>query len=351
MTIKIYDSIKSAKSEFPDACQSAYSSYAVLRAVEKCVTRVNLLLIVLMPWRFLKRLICRRCRFFVCSVSDEKGLILLAPLFVTEDGMLTIAGYSHNIDRQDFIYADRLIETIRIGLFELVAKLKNMGFQNIRFGQLPADSLTRQLFKRNESESYAESESVCVNFEGLSYGDWFESLGKHSRQNVRTAFNRLERHHRQYKLEVYSKSGVGESLCGTSGGVRVRLCRRIYERRLNKRYFRKNNIATRLLYKYFSYVSLSVPGDNGFLSVLLIDNKIAGFMEGYMVGRTVEIPRLAINDEFLWYSPGLVLVSQTIKFLCENTQVRVLDLCRGTEKYKFDMGGGVYKTMDIKYNF
>ena len=52
-----------------------------------------------------------------------------------------------------------------------------------------------------------------------------------------------------------------------------------------------------------------------------------------------EIPRLAINDKFAFFSPGMILVNEAIKYMMGNTDIKIFNLCRGDEKYKYDMGG------------
>lgn len=59
------------------------------------------------------------------------------------------------------------------------------------------------------------------------------------------------------------------------------------------------------------------------------------------------MPRLAIDDNYRFYSPGYVLLAETLKYLGANTEVHELDLSRGEEKYKLDLGGTPYKTTDI----
>ena len=63
--------------------------------------------------------------------------------------------------------------------------------------------------------------------------------------------------------------------------------------------------------------------------------------------KSVIIPRLSINDDFLKYSPGIVLINETAKKLAENKNIDNLDLSKGDEKYKLSMGGEVYYTMDF----
>ena len=79
-----------------------------------------------------------------------------------------------------------------------------------------------------------------------------------------------------------------------------------------------------------------------------ISKIIAAFWGGLInkSGDYIIVPRLAINDKYGWYSPGIVLINETMKTL-ENTKIKYFDLSMGTENYKLVMGGNIYET----YNF
>ncbi|PIK21234.1 GNAT family N-acetyltransferase [Prevotella intermedia] len=83
---------------------------------------------------------------------------------------------------------------------------------------------------------------------------------------------------------------------------------------------------------------------------MFIDGQLSAFMSGFkdQNNTTLIIPRLSINNDFLFYSPGLMLVNETIKYLYNQSTIRELDLSQGTEKYKFDMGGESHITKWFK---
>ena len=64
-------------------------------------------------------------------------------------------------------------------------------------------------------------------------------------------------------------------------------------------------------------------------------------------GQIVSIPRLAIDTSFGFYSPGYVLLTEVIRYIAAHPMLQELDLSRGDEKYKFDMGGQPYTTTDV----
>ena len=62
----------------------------------------------------------------------------------------------------------------------------------------------------------------------------------------------------------------------------------------------------------------------------------------------VVIPRLAISADFRKYSPGYVLLCECMKYVLSKTSIQHIDLCRGTEKYKSDLGGSKYLTLFVE---
>ena len=174
------------------------------------------------------------------------------------------------------------------------------------------------------------------------------------RQNIRTAYNRVAKVNKDITLSFFSTCGIGDELNTPAGLHNINECREVYRMHQMRRYPQplKKGLRYKLVIKYLNYTSDSIPGRNSFLAVLRISGAIAGFMEGYvnMSYKSLEIPRLAIKDNFAFYSPGMLLVCETAKWLMGNTLLRTIDLCRGTEKYKFDCGGKPYSTIEAWLN-
>lgn len=63
---------------------------------------------------------------------------------------------------------------------------------------------------------------------------------------------------------------------------------------------------------------------------------------------SILVPRLAINEKYKRYSPGLILCNEIIKECYRSGKIRCLNLLRGTEKYKYDLGGKTYITKNLK---
>lgn len=74
------------------------------------------------------------------------------------------------------------------------------------------------------------------------------------------------------------------------------------------------------------------------LVVLEIDGKIASFMHVYRDYPYILMPKLAINASFSRYSPGIIMLIESLKRYY-NEGIIDFDMCRGDERYKRDMGG------------
>ncbi len=66
--------------------------------------------------------------------------------------------------------------------------------------------------------------------------------------------------------------------------------------------------------------------------------KPAAFLSGLFSEDSLIVPRLSIDKEYQRYSPGMLLVVETIKHLQANTKIRTLALSQGDEKYKYQLG-------------
>lgn len=107
----------------------------------------------------------------------------------------------------------------------------------------------------------------------------------------------------------------------------------------------------------FDYVSKGVMLDNGIICALRIDGQIAAFFEGFKDEQSILIPRLAIDTDYDSlaidtdydrYSPGLLLCTEAIRSCYKVGGIARFNLLRGTEKYKYDLGGNTYFTNNIE---
>lgn len=194
----------------------------------------------------------------------------------------------------------------------------------------------------------------------LAYNTYFQSLSKSVKQNLRTSYNRLEKQNYNVKLLAYYGGGYYVEKNGNSLETKKidstetrRLFDRIktlYRKRHVSRYGR-NLMKERLLEKTFAVYSYE-NYSQALTLMITINEELAGFMSGYVSRNGVyTVPRLAIDDKFGFFSPGMMLINESIKYFIEYTEINTMDLSKGSEPYKAKMGGSMFRIADFIVDF
>ena len=223
--------------------------------------------------------------------------------------------------------------------------LKNWGNYTVKFSHYRQDGALYSII----GGQCDEQKETCVNIliGKMTYGDYFSSLSKHQRQNVRTAYNRIKKEEIKWRLCQYNS----ENIISASD---KEVCQSMYEDRCN------NKMNT---YGFFNVLKSKVRRKSNFVNRAIVDLKTsstfvlyineypAAYAGGYFdeTYKKFYVPRLSINNRYRGYSPGIILVNEMIKVLIESG-VEVLDLTRGTEPYKYAMGGVEHYTYCLKSN-
>lgn len=206
--------------------------------------------------------------------------------------------------------------------------------------RLPTDSLLRSI-----DTGSVETVTDCAAID-ISCGDalWLKGLSKSVRQNLRTAYNRLSRNGDDITLEKYVPGDDPEI---------YRRALSLYCRRQAEAYT-DGNLLTRAAHrlKLLHSRQSKALGTLPFALTLLlkIREKPAACMTGILSadGKTYAVPRLAIEPEFSFFSPGYILLSEAVRYFAMSGGPKVIDLSRGREKYKTDLGGSPYLTYDLR---
>lgn len=352
--IERYDSIEAAAEvlrAFPSPSFS-YQRCSVLCALERSLKR-TVRLHAMAYWGHRGRTACTGARFRVYVVRDEQNrLVCAAPLQgMGEQSWTVVVGKYIFLDTTDFLYADRPQADL-IQAFELVmSRLAADGVRHLTWFYLPESSPVATWLTDSGVVPTAEIPNVCISFpEGDAKAYW-SCLSRNARQNLKTAANRMAREGVSARFEFYSACGLGLPL-DTSAGRRVlRRCRSVYVRHQAVRYGHDRR-GVGFFFRHATYVSLSIPGCNGFLCVLWIGDRIGAYMEGYVNERrqALEVPRLGMDDELARFRPGRSMLKACVEWLAAQSRICRIDLGRGAERYKYDMGGSTYLTYTISFN-
>lgn len=270
--------------------------------------------------------------FFIALEEDIP--IVIAPIEIAKKSASPI-GVSECFDFVDFFYRNDIDEkTLHLAYLEIFRYMKNQGIKEIVWNYVPEDSFSKKVLEKQYNTACTEVDNVRIQF--IEYEEYFKSLSKSTRQNLRTAKNRITKDGRQYSLVTNLEANLPLSTIAD--------CISIYSTRQGNKYGK--GFLNRISANTIHYTTSMMRKNAGVLFALEIDRCIAAFMFGYVnsVKNSIEVPKLAINEDYAFYSPGMVLIDETIEYLQKNTDIRTLDLCRGTENYKLKMGGEIYKT-------
>lgn len=165
-----------------------------------------------------------------------------------------------------------------------------------------------------------------------------KSLSKHVRQNLRTAHNRMERDGVAYELKVTDRADP----------ELIEKMRSLHTKRLRA----KNRNDRDLLRRLSSRIRIKfwIRGDrlvfdsmknmeNSVWVIAFIDGQIAGYLYGLKDRRSVRIMHNCVDMQFGKYSPMFCGAFDFILQMYEGEKTDEVDLTRGTESYKYQLGG------------
>ena len=181
------------------------------------------------------------------------------------------------------------------------------------------------------------------------YKSYLQTLSKNMRHQINKTYNRLEREEVSQQMFIYEGDNrVPKSL--------ERKINQMYITRLISRYNSEHEGSKLwrayywILFQYLKHDTRSFRKlPNSFMAVVLSGEKVMAFVSGYKThdGKRISMTRLAINEELDYYSPGRILMNELIKYLHSETEVKILDMSRGNERYKKDFGGRSYYIKDF----
>lgn len=284
---------------------------------------------------------------------------MIAPLCRKANSTFEIMGNKNGCEYCDFIYAEDA--NVELYVNELLEYLQS----NIVFVRVKETSILYKAFvgKENMKET---GEDMCINIAlPNAYEEYYKSLSSSTRQNLRTAFNRLKREGHNVSLRVITNDGKCVSwgyeemqavqqdsvtyheleLTETTINQDFAQMLALYYQRHAERYGEKTSKLKIWYMRHLNFVTHSLRMLDSAMNVMLfIDNKLAAFMSGFVsYGESNYIvPRLSIQGACGFYSPGMLLVNETARYMIGRTNNRNLDLSLGTETYKTKMGGGRY---------
>jgi hypothetical protein len=267
--------------------------------------------------------------FFLVEYTNNKAVAII-PLTLRR-GYLNIFGDFESGGALDFIYPTSTSPDIFDAIFfDLRAFFPK---QVLCLNKINERSLLYK-YLREKGPDYTSTRScVKINF-GDSYEEYFKGLSQNQRQNIRSSHNRLTSDKREYSLDIKINSIISDAFIKDS--------LRIYNKREGERTHDERNLFSKFRQLHFEPITPAIQKmpNNFNVSLSLNGAGLIAFLSGFITnGNEIICPRGAMDSTFARYSPGKLLISESIKWLIANTTIRCLDLSRGEEQYKYEMGG------------
>lgn len=272
--------------------------------------------------------------YYFKAVEDDKKECIVPVLVNKKDKILANFSQFGPIDYYDILYSsnsDGFLDDCFSALFEEYQGYK-LNFENI-----PESSVLCNLFGGFDKQL---APCVRIEFQSLQYENYYQSLSKHQRQNLRTAYNKLQKAGKPFSIVKYdAENRIPLSV--------HKKCMKLYEERCvmkNGGYERKGVFSKLAAAKdsRTNLVNMLVSKGNNVVFVLYIENIPAAYMVCFYDEHRpmVYVPRLSASVEYLKYDAGILLLNESIKHLLAEG-FNVVDLTRGDEPYKLAMGGVV----------
>jgi hypothetical protein len=271
--------------------------------------------------------------FFYKNRGRRKGLFLL--------------GTGTDTDYNDLIFFSNntTLELIDKLICSTLDKTKQDTFI---ISQIPQNSM---LIKWAEwvNAKHEKSNPCAQIFLKNNYDEYLKSLSKSTRQNLRTASNRLKSDNKKYSISWFNNPLKTEEAIELQS---------LYEKRRviknsNKSFqsILKEKVRLYQKGKFNLAKEAMVSIDNIYCGVIRIDGDLAAYFFGLKDElNRICVMQVAVNDDFARYSPGMLLISNTIEKLIQQGEIKCFDLTNGDEKYKFSLGAEPHSTEYYVYN-
>jgi len=287
-------------------------------------------------------------RFAILKTDGQVRII--APLWIVKrdfykvnEAGIYLLGRGGWSDYLNFIYDDASDEDFAFLLKDVSA---HYGVHSFYFEDVPDSSSLYHSIHQHCHLAY-EQKIICLEVQLPSDVDeYHSSLSKHTRQNLRTSENRLE------------KDGLTIAFNLNDINIDKSLCRKMRADRLAPKKERHGLVLT-LKLRFFNMLRVrfkyGIPFDVDSQSHLMsayINGELAAYFN-YGVDhahKRIVIMAAGTSQKYAWYSPGMLLAYRFIQEQIIDGKVETVDFTRGNEKYKYSLGGQEHYNCHLKFS-
>lgn len=285
----------------------------------------------------------------VAGVYKDDEIVLIAPLFIikhtfglNKSGMYFWGrcGWS---DYLNLIYEVFIPQAYEFLINDLVKKYH---LSRICWEQLK-ESTQLYTYLINSKKNTNCLSTKCVSLQIPSTEkEYLSLLSKHSRQNLRTAENRAMKDNLSLRF-VFDDNEVNLNSCDKIRAVRL---------------VKKNkprNILSYIKKVIIKYTTIKYNNKLPYYfdkasKIMVVYNKeipIAFFNYGISnSNKSIVLMAVGTDEHYERYSPGMQLIYRFIKEKISDNTINYIDFTRGTERYKYALGGKEHVIFNLRYN-
>lgn len=215
-------------------------------------------------------------------------------------------------------------------------------FENIR----ESTSVYRHIFEQYVVSRNSEYPCVGLNLPP-SEEEYHRMLSKNSRQNIRTANNRLKKDGKSLVFN-FDDHQIDRNQC-----LEIRESKLLVKySELPLMYRLKYKILNRFRYQFHSFIPFMCFSDSKVMTACDEEGKLRAFFNyGFDTeGKCIRVMAAGTDLDFARYSPGMLLMYNYILNSIQEGTMQEVDFTRGDEKYKFSLGGQQRIIHTIKFS-
>lgn len=284
---------------------------------------------------------------YVVAYENEK-VRMIAPLiivktpsimekFYIESGAHILGKWGYT-DYLNFIYDDFSEECFE-KIVEFVRKTFRIEFFNIH-QILPNTAIHDYLDKRYPESVLFDGDCAKIPVRG-SFEEYHKGLSKGVRQSLRTAQNRADKSgtdihyevHRQISekdaqefLDIYYERQIAKNSGAAKGNLKTRTL--AFAKKLERRKGERYNFIKNAMMK----------AENGFLLGCYSGKTKIGLCFGCEDNYAIRITAVGFRHDYARYSPCMLCIFNYIRDTYADGSIKIFDLLKGTEQYKFSLG-------------
>ena len=218
------------------------------------------------------------------------------------------------------------------------------------------DFLQKDLSVVSYIQRFINKKTVSFYYAAIDLPDNVETytsrLSKHTRQNLRTAHNRMIKDGVSFESTILNGNIDNSIRCKCE---EIRQLRIPYKSQVGKKQW---SIKTKIhmffdnkMRIHFPFKSVLDVDKNGNLLLITCENEIAAFFYyGYEKHKKrILVMTAGTNIKYARYSPGFYYMYKQIEKWVRDKSVEIVDFTRGGEKYKFDLGCTLIPVCNISF--